>query len=77
MLSSVNEEHHNDIAIQYYVLKNLNIKVCEATIAHINTDFIYEWQNNDYKDLIIEVEVLEDIQPKTHWLQNGLKIYYQ
>ena len=76
--SSVNEKHHNDIAIQYYVLKNLNIKVCEAVIAHLNRDFIFNGENNNYKDLKIEVDVLETIETKTHlvtaWIKNLLPI---
>ena len=39
--SSVNEKHYQDISIQYYVLKKIGIKVCEAVITHLNTDFIY------------------------------------
>jgi len=58
---SLQEHHLQDIAIQYYVLNNLNVLITEATIAHINKDFIYEGKN-DYKDLIVEVEVLGDIQ---------------
>ena len=76
--SSVNENHHNDIAIQYYVLKNLNIKVCEAVIAHLNTDFVFNGQNNDYKNLKIEENVLETIEPKTplvaEWIKDLLPI---
>ena len=71
--SSVNENHHNDIAIQYYVLKNLNIKVCEAVIAHLNTDFIFNGQNNDYKNLKVEVDVLENIVPKTQLVAEWIK----
>ena len=58
---SLQEHHLQDIAIQYYVLNNLNVLISETTIAHINKDFIYEGKN-DYKDLIVEVEVLDDIQ---------------
>ncbi|MDB2697518.1 DUF2779 domain-containing protein, partial [Alphaproteobacteria bacterium] len=71
--SSVNENHQNDIAIQYYVLKNLNIKVCEAVIAHLNTDFIFNGQNNDYKNLKVEVDVLENIVPKTQLVAEWIK----
>ena len=67
------EEHHlQDIAIQYYVLNNLNVLITEATIAHINKDFIYEGKN-DYKDLIVEVEVLDDIQQFVTTVPNWIK----
>mgnify|MGYP000179596623 CR=1 FL=1 len=67
------EEHHlQDIAIQYYVLNNLNPLITEATIAHINKDFIYEGKN-DYKDLIVEVEVLDDIQQFVNSVSNWIK----
>ena len=71
--SSVNENHRNDIAIQYYVLKNLNIKVSEAVIAHLNTDFVFNDQNNDYKNLKIEKNVLETIEPKTPLVAECIK----
>ena len=71
--SSVKDNHYNDIAIQYYVLKNLNIKVCEAVIAHLNTDFIFNGQNNDYKNLKVEVDVLETIEPKTQLVAEWIK----
>ena len=71
--SSVNEKHYQDISIQYYVLKNLNIKVSEAVIAHLNTDFIFNDQKNDYKNLKIEVDVLETIEPKTQLISEWIK----
>jgi hypothetical protein len=71
--SSVKDNHYNDIAIQYYVLKNLNIKVCEAVIAHLNTDFIFNGQNNDYKNLKVEVDVLETIEPITQLVAEWIK----
>ena len=43
-----------NIAIQYYVLNNLNVLITEATVAHINKDFTYKAK---IKDLIVEVEV--------------------
>ena len=62
-----------DISIQYYVLKNLNIKVCEAVIAHLNTDFILNDQKIDYKNLKIEVDVLETIEHKTQLVAEWIK----
>ena len=71
--SSLNEKHYQDISIQYYVLKNLNIKVSEAVIAHLNTDFIFNDQKNDYKNLKIEVDVLETIESKTQLISEWIK----
>ena len=69
---SLAEHHLQDIAIQYYVLNNLNVLITEATIAHINKDFIYVGKN-DYKDLIVEVEVLDDIQQFVTSVPNWIK----
>ena len=69
---SLQEHHLQDIAIQYYVLNNLNVLITEATIAHINKDFIYEGKN-DYKDLIVEVEVLDNIQQFVTSVPNWIK----
>ena len=59
--SSVTENHKQDIAIQYYVLKNSDVKITEATITHFNKEFNYK-ADDDYTELKKEVDVLNDIQ---------------
>lgn len=75
---SVTEKHYQDISIQYYVLKKIGIKVSEAVITHLNTDFIYNVKDKNYDNLILEVDVLDIIDNKTHevsdWIENLLPI---
>ena len=35
-----NENHKQDIAIQYYVLKNSDVKITETTITHLIRNLI-------------------------------------
>ena len=69
--ASVTESHKQDIAIQYFVLKNSNIKITEAVITHLNKEFNYKG-NNDYTELKIEVDVLNDIQEYVHSVPNWI-----
>ena len=69
--ASVKESHKQDIAIQYFVLKNSNIKITEAVITHLNKEFYYKG-NNDYTELKIEVDVLNDIQEYVHLVPNWI-----
>ena len=58
--ASVQERHLKDITVQYYILKNLNLPIGNATIAYLNKDFIYKGDDN-YKNIIIEEDVKSKI----------------
>ena len=55
--TSVKDVHHNDVAIQYYVLKGAGLSVSKAFLVHINNQYV---RNGD-----IEIEKLFTIQDLT------------
>lgn len=58
--TKLKDEHIPDIAIQSFIVRSTGINVTKMKLLHINSNFIYEG-NNDYKNLINEVDVSEEV----------------
>jgi len=58
--TSVKDVHIVDCAIQYWVLRNVGLKLQSIALAHINNQFVYRG-DGDYAGLIVEVDVTERV----------------
>lgn len=59
--TSLKDEHVFDAAVQCWVLRGLGHAVTETTIAHIDTDFVYQG-DGDYRGLLREVDIGSDVE---------------
>jgi hypothetical protein len=58
--TGVKSYHHNDAAIQYWVITGAGLPLKSVSIAHINRDFEYR-DGEDYRGLFTTVDVTEEI----------------
>jgi len=69
--------HLDDCAVQTWVISEAGYPVTRTTLAHIDTRFVYQG-DNQYQGLLKAVDVTEDIQARIElvpeWVAEGLKV---
>jgi len=75
--TSVKDYHLVDCAIQAWVIQNAGIKLCRVYLAHIDSTFVYEG-NDDYNGLLmaadITIEVTNLMEQVPTWVRRLQKI---
>ena len=70
--TKLKSEHIPDIAIQAFIARSRILNLSKIKLIHMNSDFIYEG-NNNYKNLIKEVDITEEIIAEEDKVQNYIK----
>jgi hypothetical protein len=70
--TSVKDVHHNDVAIQYYVLKGAGLSVSKAFLVHINNQYV---RNGDIEveRLFIIQDLTEDVIDHQEFVEDEIK----